>query len=203
MCRENALLLVTGKTNPLISDLIIQGCLKNDRKCQRMLFEYCFPIMMKVCSRYTINEDEAQESMNASFLKILDKLHTLKNHQALPAWVKQVSVRTAVDFYRTKKVYNERNRFTVDNEYSTIEDTYFNEDFTESRLNSLEIIKLIKELPPTSREVLNLVAIDGFSHQEAAKMLNISEGASRWHLHRARQLMSEKLNEHNFSINLK
>lgn len=187
----------------MISNLIIQGCLKNDRKCQRMLFEFCFPIMMKVCSRYTINEDEAHESMNASFLKVLDKLHTLRSHEALPAWVKQVSVRTALDFYRTKKAYAEKTKLTVDTEYSTVEATHFDEDFTESRLDSHEIIKLIRELPHTTREVLNLVAFDGYTHQEVANALNISEGASRWHLHRARKLMSEKLIEHNISINLK
>lgn len=187
----------------MISNLIIQGCLKNDRKCQRMLYEFCYPIMMRVCKRYTINEDEATESMNSSFLKVLEKLGTLKDVQTLPAWVKQISVNTSIDYYRAKKRYSERNRFTIDTEYSNVENTHFNSDFTESKMNTNEIFKLIKELPDTTREVLNLFAIDGFSHREVAGMLNISEEASRWHLHKARKMMTEKLESIHYTLNVR
>ena len=176
---------------------IIKGCLNNDRKCQRLMYEFCFPIMMKVCKRYTINEDEAVESMNASFLKILKNLSGLKELEKLPGWVKQISVNTAIDYYRSKKKYNERNRFTIDTEYSNIGNTYFNMDFTESKMDSQEIYKMIQSLPDTAREVLNLFAIDGYSHKEIAEMLNFSEEASRWHLHKARKLMVEKMGKNN------
>jgi len=157
--------------------------------------------MMRVCKRYTINEDEAVESMNASFLKIIKKLDTLKDLDTLPAWVKQITVNTSIDFYRAKKRYTERNRFTIDTEYSNVQNTHFNIDFTESRMDSSEIFKLINQLPDTTREVLNLFSIDGFSHREVAGMLKISEESSRWHLHRARKLMTEKLEKIHYSVN--
>jgi RNA polymerase sigma factor (sigma-70 family) len=175
--------------------------MKNDRKCQRLLYEYCFPIMMGVCKRYTVNEDEALESVNASFLKILKKLDTVKDIDSIHGWVKQVSVNTSIDFYRAKKRYNERNRFTIDTEYSSAQNTHFNIDFTESKMDSHQIYKLMNELPDTTREVLNLFAIDGFSHKEVAKLLQISEEASRWHLHRARKLMTAKLENSNYVLN--
>ncbi len=187
----------------MITNLIIQGCIHNDRKCQRLLYEYCFPIMMRVCKRYTINEDEAVESMNASFLKILQKLDTLKDIQTIPAWVKQITVNTSIDFYRAKKRYSERNRFTIDTEYSNVENNHFNIDFTESKMDSSKIYRLINELPDTTREVLNLFAIDGYSHREVAGMLNISEENSRWHLHKARKLMTEKLENIQYTVNVK
>lgn len=181
----------------MINEQVIAGCLQNDRKSQRLFYEYCFPIMMKVCKRYTINEDEAVEAMNASFLKILKNLSGLREIQTLPAWVKQVTVNTSIDFYRSKKKYNERNRFTIDTEYSNVQNTHFNFDFTESKMDSGQIFKMIQDLPDTTREVLNLFAIDGYSHKEVAGMLQISEEASRWHLHRARKLMAQKLEEQN------
>jgi RNA polymerase sigma-70 factor (ECF subfamily) len=188
------------KTWHLISEQIIEGCKQNDRKSQRLLYEFCFPIMMKVCKRYTINEDEAVEAMNASFLKILKNLSGLRDLQTLPAWVKQVTVNTSIDFYRSKKKYNERNRFTIDTEYSNVQNTHFNFDFVESKMDSGQIFKLIQELPETTREVLNLFAIDGYSHKEVAEMLDISEEASRWHLHKARKLMAQKLEENHYVL---
>lgn len=187
----------------MVTTQIIQGCLENDRKCQRLLYEYCFPIMMKVCSRYTINEDEAVESMNASFLKVLKNLTGLKDIDSIGGWVKQIAVNTSIDYYRSKKKYTERNKLTIDNEYSTAEHTHFNLDFTESKMDSREIFKMIQDLPDTTREVLNLFAIDGFSHKEVSSQLNISEEASRWHLHKARKLMTEKLEKMNYKIKTK
>jgi RNA polymerase sigma-70 factor (ECF subfamily) len=110
-----------------------------------------------------------------------------------------VSVNTAIDFYRAKKRYADRTRFTIDKEFSPVENQHAQYDFTESRIDSREIFNRIQELPDTTREVLNLFAIDGYSHREVAQMLNISEEASRWHLHKARKLMNDKLQQMNYS----
>ncbi len=187
----------------MVTTQIIEGCLNNDRKSQRLLYEYCFPIMIKVCSRYTINEDEAVESMNASFLKVLKNLTMLKDIESIGGWVKQIAVNTSIDFYRSHKKYTERNKLTIDNEYSTAEHTHFNLDFTESKMDSRVIFKMIQELPNTTREVLNLFAIDGYSHKEVSSKLSISEEASRWHLHKARKLMTEKLEKMNYNLKTK
>lgn len=157
--------------------------------------------MLKVCKRYTINEDEAVDSMNTSFLKILNNLSGLKEITTLPAWVKQITVNTSIDFYRSRKKYNERNRFTIDNEFSTVGNNHTNLDFTESKMDSAQIFKMIQQLPDTTREVLNLFAIDGYSHKEVAEMLQISEENSRWHLHKARKLMTEKLEQNHYTLN--
>lgn len=166
------------------------------------MYEFCFPIMMRVCKRYTINEDEAVESMNAGFMKVLKSLSDLKEVEKLAGWVKQISVNTAIDFYRKSKKYNERNRFTIDTEYSSVQNSHFNMDFTESKMDSQEIYKMIQSLPDTTREVLNLFAIDGFSHREVAEMLGMSEESSRWHLHKARKMMSEKIEKQNNTIKI-
>jgi RNA polymerase sigma-70 factor (ECF subfamily) len=159
--------------------------------------------MIKVCARYTINEDEAVESMNASFLKVLKNLTALKDIDSIGGWVKQIAVNTSIDYYRSKKKYTERNRLTIDTEYSTAEHAHFNLDFTESKMDSREIYKMIQELPDITREVLNLFTIDGYSHKEVAEKLTISEEASRWHLHKARKLMTEKLEKMNYNLNNK
>jgi RNA polymerase sigma-70 factor (ECF subfamily) len=70
-------------------------------------------------------------------------------------------------------------------------------------MDSREIYKMIQELPDITREVLNLFAIDGYSHKEVAEKLTISEEASRWHLHKARKLMTEKLEKMNYNLNNK
>ncbi len=58
------------------------------------------------------------------------------------------------------------------------------------------LMKIIQELPDRYRLVFNLFAIDGYSHQEIAEMLNINIGTSKSNLSRARLILKEKI-EHN------
>jgi RNA polymerase sigma factor (sigma-70 family) len=50
-------------------------------------------------------------------------------------------------------------------------------------------------MPDGFRTVFNMYAIEGYSHLEIAKELNISEGSSRSQLSRARGWLQERLEE--------
>ena len=69
-----------------------------------------------------------------------------------------------------------------------------------SHLYEEDLLKEIEKLPKASKEVFNLFAIEGYSHQEIAERLNISEGTSKWHLSNARQILrsvlTQKENDH-------
>ena len=59
-----------------------------------------------------------------------------------------------------------------------------------------EILKFVQELSPRYRMVFNLYAIEGYSHKEISKMLNISEGTSKSNLSRARAILQDKINKY-------
>jgi RNA polymerase sigma-70 factor (ECF subfamily) len=52
---------------------------------------------------------------------------------------------------------------------------------------------LLDQLPPAYRAVFNLAVVDGFSHEEIAEALQISIGASKSNLSRARQFLKKML----------
>ncbi|MBU3675684.1 MAG: RNA polymerase sigma factor [Chitinophagaceae bacterium] len=184
----------------VITEAIVAACLRNDRKAQRELYAYCYPILLKVCARYAGTTDDIVEMTNTCFIKVVKNLHTLSDINTLGGWVKQIAVNASIDMYRSGKKYRERNRFTIDTEYSTAANTHVGSDHTESRMDSHLIFQIIRALPDTTREVLNLFAIEGYSHREIANTLHISEEASRWHLHKARNLVAEQLKKMNYNI---
>jgi RNA polymerase sigma factor (sigma-70 family) len=186
----------------LITPLIIQGSINNDRKCQRILYDACYPLMMRISKRYCLNDEDAKDTLNTSFVKIIKNLTALQSETAFFSWVKQITVRTAIDNFRKKKLYNDRNKFSIDNDLTNYNDTYASEDFTEQKLAAIEIFILINQLPDVTKAVLNIVAIDGFSHREAAQFLNISEENSRRHLSKARTILSEKIKQTNNVSNI-
>ncbi len=187
----------------IITSEIINGCIQQDRKCQRELYAYCYPIILKVCARYAGTTDDVVDMTNSCFMKVIKNLHTLSDINTLGGWVKQIAVNTSIDMYRSSKKYRDRNRFTIDTEYSAAANTYAGSDFTESRMDSHLIFQAIRELPDTTREILNLYAIEGYSHREIANTLHISEEASRWHLHKARNILADKLSALHYTIKRK
>ena len=56
-----------------------------------------------------------------------------------------------------------------------------------------ELLQLIRCLPPSYRTVFNLYVLDGFSHEEIAEMLEISVGASKSNLSRAKEKLRVQL----------
>ena len=56
-----------------------------------------------------------------------------------------------------------------------------------SILSEAELMKLVSKLPDGYRAVFNLVAIEGYSHAEAAQLLGIQESTSRSQLTKARR----------------
>ena len=62
-----------------------------------------------------------------------------------------------------------------------------------SQCSAGEIRETIQKLPPSYRAVFNLYAIEGFSHREIAKILDISESTSRSNLVKARNKLKKLL----------
>ena len=61
------------------------------------------------------------------------------------------------------------------------------------QMTEAELLRCIAKLPDGYRAVLNLFAIEGYSHKEIAAMLNISEGTSRSQYLRAKVFLQRLL----------
>nr|WP_296699188.1 sigma-70 family RNA polymerase sigma factor [Algoriphagus sp.] len=72
------------------------------------------------------------------------------------------------------------------NESNTTEDfdSWFDADLLD---------QAIQTLPSGSRAVFTLVSIEGYSHQESAKLLGISESTSKSQLHYAKSLLKKRI----------
>ena len=67
------------------------------------------------------------------------------------------------------------------------------EEISLSEFHLEDLIKMIQSLPDGCRVVFNLFAIEGYGHQEIAKMLDISEGTSKSQYNRAKSLLKAKI----------
>ncbi len=98
-------------------------------------------------------------------------------------------VNTALDYYRQNHKHYDHD----DIEYA--ENVSDRSDDASANLAYEELLSFVQRLSPTYRTVFSLFAIDGYSHEEIAKMLGVSVSASKSNLARARVNLREMLSK--------
>jgi RNA polymerase sigma factor (sigma-70 family) len=166
---------------------LIEGCRNRDRKAQRMLYEQFAGKMLAVAQRYTRHLFDAEDVIQESFVKIFAQIHTFRADCPLDAWVRRIVVNTAISHLRKEK--HTQYQIEIDDHI----DILSNNDLILSDLNYEQLLEIVRALPRGCQVVFNLFAIEGFSHQEIATELGISEGTSKSQYSRAKQLLKAKL----------
>ena len=171
---------------------LINGCKKNDIKAQEQLYKEFSPRLFSVSLKYSRNYTEAQDNLQDGFLLIFNKIHQYAFKGSFEGWMKKLLINHILKQYRKEPflslVEDDDSIEEVEVEYDDISLEY--------------LMKIIQELPDRYRLVFNLNVIDGYTHPEIAKLLNIKIGTSKSNLHRARMILKEKIecNSDNFKI---
>jgi len=178
---------------------IIRGCLQANRDSQKIFYEMFYGYSMSICMRYCKREDDLVEIVNDGFLKIFKALSSFNPRHAnvessLKGWMKRIMINTAIDHLRKNKhEFNitevAENHFNIPGEVET----------SIEQMTYKEIIAVIQRLSPVYRIVFNLYVIDGFKHEEIARQLGISVGASKSNLAKARMNIQKMLKETDFN----
>lgn len=147
--------------------------------------------MMSICSRYESNSEDAKATLNLCFLKIIIHLEKYKPEIPFKLWARRITINTIIDeFRKNKKVKEAISVVDFQNEVRELHGYDINTYI--SKINAEEIAGMINELPEMQRKIFNLYVVDGFDHNEIAKMLEIPAGTSRWHLSVAKENLKEK-----------
>lgn len=165
---------------------LVEGCLREDRRCQEALYKRYARRMYAVCLRYARHELEAQDMMQEGFVRVFDKLGGFRQDGSLEGWVRRIMVHTAINHYRRKSFQQER--FGLE---KLPEDPVAATALAE--LGERELLALVAGLPDGYRTVFNLFAIEGYDHAEIAAMLGCGESTSRSQLAKARRLLQERI----------
>lgn len=167
---------------------LIEGCLKNNRRTQKCLYENYAPKMINVCLRYCGSRYVAEEAMQDGFIKVYNSIGQLKDPHKLGSWIKKIMINSSLMKLRKK----ERLVFYTDEllEQKHIENIYFDDSF---HYNENDLEQILNEMPKGYKVIFSMYVHDDFSHKEIAKMLEISESTSKSQLSRARNYLKSKL----------
>ncbi len=180
-----------------VNQTLLQACIDNDRRSQSELYQLSFSAMMTIAYRYRIKREDASSLVNQCFLKIIRGLPSFINSngsRSYFSWIQKIMMNTIIDEIRKNKkikdiIYSTENSIYLeslsDGDYNVVEETI--------EAEALQV--MLNKLSERQRSVFNLFAIDGLSHKEIAKAINISVTNSKWHLSQARKQLQSILKE--------
>lgn len=156
----------------------------------------------------TFNEEDANDLVQDTYLKAFRFINSYQQGTNAKAWLFKILKNSYINEYRRKA----RTPAKVDLEdYVTFHDTDeaaqvgnldLREEIFEGMLGD-ELTKAINDLPIEFRTVILLCDVEGFSYEEIAKIVDIPIGTVRSRLHRARNLLKEKLRGYAKSLGYK
>lgn len=145
--------------------------------------------------RYAQNEEDAMEVLQDGFVKVFKHIENFVPpadpdaiYAAFCGWLKKIMVYTSIDYYRKR-----HRQLHWDGEEKLRQ---YNKPTDENPLDRMayeELIRMVQRLSPAYKSVFNLFVIDGFSHEEISKLLNISVGTSKSNLSKARENLRQLL----------
>ena len=133
-------------------------------------------------ARRMAGDDEAQELTQMTFVRAWQKLSTFRGEAKFGTWLHRVAINVILGRRASLKV--ERGRLQMGDEI--FETLPARPVATEHRL---DFDAAIGRLPAGARQIFVLHDVEGYKHDEIARMLSINAGTSKAQLHRARMLL--------------
>lgn len=143
------------------------------------------------------NEAEAEEVVQETFLSAFKSLDSFDGRSTLGTWLFRITYNAALMRRRRRQEATLPVDDLLENEYSMPQQLFDwcclpEKDYLSSEAQS-KINEAIQQLPETLRVVVQLRDIEGLNTAEVAEILDISDGAVKVRLHRARLALRESL----------
>lgn len=163
---------------------IIKLAVENNRQAQQQIYSRFSPKMLSVCRQYVKDIQLAEDVMITAFMKAFTNLSKFEHKGSFEGWIRRIMVNECISYLRVQK----KVKFAED-EFFTEES--FNEIDSQFTIDQIQF--LIDALPDGYKMVFNLYAIEGYKHNEIAKMLGINEGTSKSQLSHARKMLQTQI----------
>ena len=143
--------------------------------------------MIIVCRRLVSNVEDAEELMVDGFLRFLAKLDlfTFTNEASFYRWLEKIMVNVCLEYLRSKT------NFSIVS-VEAAEDVTIPEE-AHARLTSVELFRLVEQMPKGYRTVFDLYATHNMSHNEIAESLGITVSASKTQYLKSKKYLQKKL----------
>lgn len=180
---------------------LVQLAVAGDESAFGTLYERHSGRVFALCLRMSGSREQAAELLQDVFVHLWGRLSSWRGEAALSSWIHRLTVNLVLTNVRGQKRRSRHELSDVDRQTSEAGDasgarraeSWEPSVKPASVEDAIDLEHAIAALPAGARTVFVLHDVEGYQHDEIAKMTGTAEGTCRAQLHRARRLLMEKL----------
>ena len=150
----------------MIEETLIKACIAKNASAFEELYKRYSPKMLAVCYRYAKTREDAEDMLQEGFIKVFGCLKQFKFLGSFEGWVRKIMVHNCINYLKRNKKFNDTLEITNENSLC------IPEDYIPSLIQAKQVVACIRSLPVGYRTVLNLYALEGYTHAEIGLMLD-------------------------------
>lgn len=165
----------------------IEGIKRNEPRAQKEIYTQLLPYLNAICGRYLNELSFRQDVLQETFIKIFTKVNQFNPQKGkFQSWAAKILINACLQ--HNKKSEGKR---TVEITEQIIQVSIRPEVL--AALRDEDVLKFLQTMPSNYYTVFNLFIVDGYAHQEIAKLLDINESLSRQWLSRAKSWLKKHI----------
>lgn len=168
---------------------LLQRARAGDVDAFEALYRENAPRVFALCLRMSADRRRAQELTQDVFVRAWEGLPSFRGDAAFTSWLHRIAVNVVLMGARADRRRVARVALAEDLEGDMGEGLVAPVDVEQG----IDLERAIAKLPPGARRVFVLHDIEGYRHEEIARLTGTAEGTLRAQLHRARKLLMEAL----------
>ena len=166
---------------------LVRRAQNDDRAAFDALYTQHVGRIYAVCLRMSASRTEAERLTQDVFVRAWQGLKTFRGDSAFASWLYRLAVNVVLQDGRSSRRHESRIAVLPDPEVLDRRSTTTRDD------DRMDLERAIASLPPGARQALVLHDIEGYKHEEIARMTGSAVGSVKAQLHRARRLLRERL----------
>jgi RNA polymerase sigma-70 factor (ECF subfamily) len=170
---------------------LIEQAKQGSQSAFYQLYEKHHRPIYALCWRMLADKDSAEDVCQEVFVVLWQKINNFRGESKFSTWLHSVATNVVLGHLRKHKNWLQR-IFSIEEQGASLAEPSVNLT-DDSTLTLLD--RHIAKLPERARLVFVLFAVEGYRHEEIAKMLKMAVGSSKSQYHRARNLLKESLSD--------
>ncbi len=181
----NGLASAAETTTPQGADYwLAQKAAEGDMQAFEQLYQRHNRRVYSLCLRMTQNVAEAEDLAQEVFIQLYRKIGSFRGDSAFTTWLHRMTVNQVLMHFRKRRVKVEHTTEEGETPVQTVTGT--ENPMRMPVVDKIALDRAIAQLPPGYRSIFLLHDVEGYEHEEIARMMRIAVGTSKSQLHKAR-----------------
>lgn len=175
---------------------IIEGCRRGDEHCRKVLYDRYAARFFALCRRYSSDDSQAEDALVQGFCIVFDKIEQYSGKGSFEGWMQRIFMHEAL-----KLNARAQRRLFIHDDYARQVLPTSEQPSNDMRIDLDRILRqALSSLKPRANALFNMVAVDGYSLQEAAAILGMNPVAAKSLYRRTRDKLADMLSKSGLDI---